>query len=131
MTDPFYRETFWRIMVNFWTIAIFLFIIINFWSVGEYDHLAGTFGILYTSVLTLYIGTKEFDRWYEKHTGRHPGEWFVIIWTALIFGLFALSIFWGAPYRVPSDVVAVYIAVVSLFALTQKSKQLYRDKKKK
>lgn len=131
MTDPFYRETFWRIMVNFWTLAILIFIIINFWSAGEYDHLTGPFGILYTSVLTLYIGTKEFDRWYEKHIGRHPGEWFVIVWTALMFGLFTFSIFWGAPYHVPSDVVAVYIAVLSLFALTQKSKQLYRDKKKK
>ena len=131
MTDPFYKETFWRIMVNFWTIAILSFIVINFGSAGEYDHLAGPFGILYTSVLTLYIGTKEFDRWYAKHTGRHPGEWFVIVWTALMVSLFAFSIFWGAPYHVPSDIVAVYIAVVSLFALTQKSKQLYHDKKKK
>jgi hypothetical protein len=84
--------------------------------------------VLYTGILTLYVGTKEFDRWYEKHHARHPGEWFVIMWTFVIFALVIASLFLGPEYSVHSDIMAVYIAVLSLFVVTQKSKSLHREK---
>lgn len=128
--EIFYKESIWRIMTNFWTLIIFAFIVINFLAEGKYDYLNSAFSVLYSGLLAIYVGTKEFDRWYEKHLGRHPGEWFVIFWTVLILILFGLSIFSGKPYHLSPDIVAVYITVLTLFAITQKSKQIYRTKKK-
>jgi hypothetical protein len=76
----------------------------------------------------LYAGTKEFDRWYEIHEGRHPGELFVLGWTILIFCLLSLSVALGKDFRVSSEAIADYIMVLSVFALTQKSKSLHRRK---
>ena len=129
MIEIFYKESLLRIITNFWTLIFLVFIVVNFLAQGEYNYIVSPFSILYTGLLTLYVGTKEFNRWYEKHLGRHPGEWFVIFWTALIFILFATAIILGKPYHLSSDIVAVYIAVLTLFAITQKSKQLYQSKK--
>jgi hypothetical protein len=37
--------------------------------------------VVYIGVLGLFASTKEFDRWYDLHESRHPGELFVIAWT--------------------------------------------------
>lgn len=126
MTSLFQRETLWRVLANFWTVALMAFVVVNFVTLDAYGFLAGPFAVLYTGILTLYVGTKEFDRWYAEHEGRHPGEWFVICWTVLIVALFGVSFFAREHFRLSSDVVVVYIAVLSLYAITQKSKQLYR-----
>jgi hypothetical protein len=126
----FQGESIWRIVANFWTVVFIGLIIINFFSTDRYDLLIGPFSILYAGVLTIYVGTKEFDRWYREHESRHPGEIFVIVWTILILGLFAGSIFLEGEYRISSDIIAVYIAVMTLFAFTQKSKNLHKTKKK-
>lgn len=124
----FESEKIWRTLTNVWTVIFMVFVAVNFASRNHYDFLVSPLSILYTGILTLYVGTKEFDRWYEVHQGRHPGEWFVILWTALVFVLMAFALVWGEEYRIPSDIVAVYIAVLSLFAFTQKSKELHAKK---
>ncbi len=80
-------------------------------------------------ILAPYVGTKELDRWYDMHESRSPGELFVLAWTVVIFGLLVLSAFLQNGYRVPSEAIAVYIMVLSIFALTQKSKRLHERKK--
>ncbi len=124
-------EKTWRIISNFWTTVFLIFLVINFFMGGRYGFLEGPLSILYVSVLTLFAGTKEFDRWYEKHEGRHPGEWFVAVWTLLIFCLLVFSILNRGSYKISSEVIANYIAVLSIFALTQKSKRLFQEKKRK
>jgi hypothetical protein len=120
----FKNEKIWRWITDLWTVAFVLFIIWDFFTKGGYDFLIAPLSVVYISILGLYVGTKEFDRWYEFHDGRHPGEWFVIGWTAVIFGLIIASFFLGKAYTVPTEAVADYIMVLSVFALTQKSKQL-------
>lgn len=120
----FKDERIWRWVTDLWTIIFALFLVWNFFLHDQYDFLIAPLSVIYISVLGLYVGTKEFDRWYESHDGRHPGEWFVIGWTALIFGLTGASFFLGKSYVVPPEAVADYIMVLSVFALTQKSKQL-------
>jgi hypothetical protein len=100
----------------------------NFFARDGYDIFIAPFSVIYVGVLSLYAGTKEFDRWYDFHESRHPGEWFVIGWTVLILTLTILS-FILKGYTVSSETVADYIMVLSVFALTQKSKQLHRRKK--
>ena len=102
-------------------------LVVNFFGHDRYEFLIAPFSVIYTGVLALYVGTKEFDRWYEMHDSRHPGELFVIAWTGLMLGLTIIS-FAIAGYRVSSESVAVYIMVLSVFAITQKSKVLHTKK---
>jgi hypothetical protein len=127
----FRDEKIWRVLTNFWTVIFILFLIANFFLMNKYDYLVAPFSVLYVAVLSLYVGTKEFDRWYELYEGKHPGELFVVAWTIVIFGLIILSLVLGEDYKVSSEAIADYIMVLSIFALTQKSKSLYREKKLK
>ena len=104
------------------------FVLVDFFSFHRYENLTTPFAAIYGGILTLYAGTKEFDRWYDLHDGSHPGEFFIVGWTALIFVLFGFMVFGGQAYVIPPEVVASYILVLSVFALTQKSKQLHRRK---
>ncbi|MBI2592930.1 MAG: hypothetical protein HYW37_02115 [Candidatus Colwellbacteria bacterium] len=121
-----------RILTIFWTLVFFLFITLNLLLDNAYGFLMVPLGVIYTGVLTIYVGTKEFDRWYEIHQSKHPGEAFVIIWTIVMFALVVLPLVGGEKFRMPLDIIAgVYLAVLSLFAITQKSKSLHRKKRVK
>ena len=124
-------EKVWRLVTDLWTIVFLIFIAINFATANRYEYLVGPFAAIYVGILTLYIGTKEFDRWHQTHVGRHPGEIFVYAWTVIIFGLFIASMFLGGNYKIPPEIVASYIAVLSIFAFTEKSKHIYMEKKRK
>lgn len=127
----FEEERIWRILTYLWTIFFMVFVLVNFFNHNSYEVLVIPFSVVYTGILSVYVGTKEFDRWYDLHIGRHPGEWFIIAWSILIFLLLGLSIWDRENYHLSTDIAAVYITVLSIFALTQKSKQLYRKKKQK
>jgi len=125
----FRDEKIWRWITNLWTLVFVLFLILNFFSKDSYDLLIAPFSVIYVGVLSLYASTKEFDRWYDFHESRHPGEWFVIGWTVVILALTVLSFILGKGYTVSPETIADYIMVLSIFALTQKSKQLHRRKR--
>jgi hypothetical protein len=127
----FRDEKIWRILTNFWTFVFAAFLVFNFFQKNNYGAFIAPLSVTYAGVLGLYAGTKEFDRWYEMHESRHPGEWFVLGWTVLIFVFLAFSFASGGEFKVPSEAIAVYIMVLSIFALTQKSKRLYHEKMKK
>ncbi len=129
--DLFHNEKILRNIVNFWTMVFIVFVVINFFAADAYGYLIAPFSVVYVGVLGLYAGTKEFDRWYDIHESRHPGEVFVLLWTVVIFALIIASFFLGSAYKVSSEVVADYIMVLSVFALTQKSKRLHREKTKR
>lgn len=128
----FQNEKIWRILTNIWTIIFIAFLIFDFFQLNRFEYLTAPFSFIYIGVLGLYVSTKEFDRWYQMHEGRHPGEVFIILWTIVIFGLLIFSFFSNGEHRVSSEALADYIMVLSVFALTQKSKRLYerRDKRK-
>lgn len=127
----FKNEKIWRDLTNLWSLFFIVFILWNFFAMDAYEYLIAPFSVVYTAILSLYAGTKEFDRWYDHHEERHPGEWFVFVWTGLMLFLIAASVVLGKGYRLSSEAVAVYIMVLSIFALTQKSKRLYEEKGKK
>jgi hypothetical protein len=117
-----------RTFVNFWTFLVLPFIVLNFVLEDQLEYLAVPTAVLYTGLLALYVGTKEFDRWYETHRGRHPGEWFVILWTVVMACLFLASLILGPGHTIHSDLVAIYVAVLTLYAFTHKSKELHRKR---
>lgn len=127
----FRDERFWRLLSALWTAIFIPFIIIDFFIEGKYEFLVAPMSAVYLGVLGLYAGTKEFQRWYEIHPSRHPGEWFVVIWTVVVGALFITSFYLEGRYKLSPDIVADYVMVLTIFALTQQSKRLHRAKKKK
>ncbi len=124
---PFRDERIWRFLCATWTVVFMAFVIVNFFSLDRYEQLTLPLSAIYAGILTLYASTKEFDRWYDIHDSRHPGELFIYVWTVLLFGLAAIAfLFAGQHYALEPEVVADYIMVLSIFAITQKSKQLHR-----
>ena len=124
------QKTFHTI-TNLWTVFYLVFIVGNFFLANRYDFLVSPFSALYIGTLSIYIGSKEFDRWYESHEGRRRGERFVIVWTVIMTALLGGALILGEAYKIPSDIVATYIAVLTIFILTQKSKRLYAQKEKR
>lgn len=124
----FRSEKTWRVLTNLWTTVFIVFIVFNFFAKNHYEPMILPFSIIYIGVLGLYVGTKEFDRWYDLHKDRHPGEWFVLMWTAVVIGLLGAQVVLGEEYKFSSEAGAVYIMVLSVFALTRKSKQMHEKK---
>jgi len=124
----FRDEKIWKILTNFWTYLFMVFLVFNFFQYNKYESFIAPPSVVYVGILGLYVSTKEFDRWYEMHSSRHPGELFVIFWTIIIFVLMGMAFMSDGKYHLSSEAVAVYIMVLSVFALTQKSKSLHERK---
>lgn len=116
---------FWRHLINTWSVFFFLLVIFDFISNNAYRDSLDIVSIIYISILAIYSSNKEFERWYDKHESQHPGEIFVIIWSVLIFVLFSLSFIFDNGYKMPTSVVSAYIAVLTILAVTKKSKEMY------
>lgn len=132
MTKEYLKNdyNFWRYLINFWSVLFFVVIILDFFVQNSYNDLLNVLAAIYISALAIYVSNKEFERWYDKHDSRHPGEVFVIIWSLLIVSLFILSFVFKGDYQMPTAVVSSYIAVLTILAVTRKSKQLYLAKQR-
>lgn len=119
----------WKFFSTFWGVLYLIVVGVNFFSGNQYAYVLGSLGTVYIATLSVFVGEKEFDRWHERHPGKRRGEIFVILFTVLIAGMFIFSLIYGEPYLVPPDVSASYIAVVSVFVISHKSKELYDEKK--
>jgi hypothetical protein len=92
------------------------------------DTVANLASIVYITILGIFAGNKEFYRWRQQHyLSMHWGEAFVVYWTILIFITLAYSVI--AHTQMPEGLMATYVAVISIFVLTKKSKSLYHKKK--
>ena len=116
---------FWRHLVNIWSVLFFTVIIYDFATWNSCTEVLNVMSTVYIGSLAVYVSNKEFERWYDKHYSRHPGEIFVIIWSVLILVLFSLSFIFNEEYKMPTSVISSYIAVLTILAVTRKSKELY------
>lgn len=121
---------FFRRLINFWTIFYFSVIVYDFLFSLNINNLLEIVSAVYIGVLAIYVGDKEFERWYNKHQSRHPGEIFVVLWTVLIFFLIFFGALFKSSYSVPNSVVSSYIAVLTILVITRKSKQVYLSRRK-
>jgi uncharacterized membrane protein YdjX (TVP38/TMEM64 family) len=128
--EPLIKDAYWRYMTNFWCLVCYGTIIYDF----VYDHalhdILPSVLVIYVALLTIFAGVKEFSRWFDTRTDRHPGEIFVIGWTVLVSGLVMAKITLHKNYEIPGEVVSTYIAVLSIMAITQKSKSLKNERRK-
>ncbi|PJE59845.1 MAG: hypothetical protein COU85_01405 [Candidatus Portnoybacteria bacterium CG10_big_fil_rev_8_21_14_0_10_44_7] len=114
----------WRIMANAWMgLTLFVFTLTIFYP--ELSRLADIAAIIYIAVLSIYAGTKECNRWSHYHTSRHQGEISVIVWTIFIIVLIGANLWFFGQFEIPGNLIAVYTAVLAIFAVTQKSKHLF------
>ena len=125
------NPTIWRHLTNFWTLVIYALTIWDFFKHNEYSEYMGPVATIYIALLTIYTAEKEFERWHDYHTGRHPGEMYVIVWTILILGLIIPQFIYHTGYKIPDPVFSAYIVVIGILAITKKSKAIYRKRKKK
>jgi len=56
-------------------------IILDFISVNHYSDLLDLVAVIYIAILSIYAGTKEFERWFSHYNAHHPGEVFIVSWT--------------------------------------------------
>lgn len=121
----------WRIFANIWMVIAIIFFILSFFWNSFYSHLANITGVIYLAVLGIYVGTKEFNRWSHYHKSIHFGELSVVIWTVLLVGMLIVDLICKGAFNFSNELIALYIAVLGIFAITQKSKSLYKMTLKK
>jgi lysylphosphatidylglycerol synthetase-like protein (DUF2156 family) len=126
-----YNFGFWRKLINAWSFLFFAMIIVDFIHTNEYVDILNAISTVYISLLAIYVSNKEFERWYDHHKESHPGEAFIVIWSALVGCLFIVEFAFKGYYKIPSSVVSSYIAVMTILVITQKSKELYKQKRGK
>ncbi len=124
-------KSYWYYLVSFWTFVCLGAIVLDFLYRGQFSRWLPTLLVVYISVLTLYAGIKEFERWYDVYDGRHPGEVFVFLWTVVVAGVVIANLVLKRDYKLPEEVISTYIAVLGIMAITQKSKRLYKKRHKK
>lgn len=127
------RQSFWRYLTNFWTIIFFIVIIADFLNENllvKNDILLPV-AVIYGAVLAMYSAEKEFKRWHDMHTSRHPGEVYTIIWTVLIVAILVGKLVFHIEYHMPPEVSSAYVVVIGVLAITKESKYLHRVTKKK
>lgn len=129
-SDRIFNPALWRHLVNFWTPVLYLIIIADFLTANSLDPFLGPVCAIYIALLSVYTAEKEFERWHDYNIGRHPGEIYVFVWTALIVILLALEIFHVKNYHLPSEIFSTYIVVIGILAITRKSKSTYIENKK-
>lgn len=110
-----------------WGTLYLVLITLDFFFANKYEYILGSFGVLYIAVVSIFVGSKEFDRWHNTHPGKRHGEFFVIAFSFLLVVFFISSFFLGPEYKVGTDVIATYIAILSVYVLSQKSKELYGE----
>ncbi len=115
-------------MTNFWAIVVYIAVIFDFINDNILNEFLGPLVAIYIAVLAIYAGDKEIERWHYSRQKRYPGELFVVIWSVLVFGIIILDFFLSKPYKMPSEVISAYIAVVGILAITRKSKSFYDQK---
>lgn len=116
---------FWRYLTNFWAVIIYIVVVFDFIKNNAFGEILGPLAAIYIAILAIYVGDKEFERWHHLHQNRHPGELFVIMWSILIFIIMITDFILSKSYKMPSEVISVYIAVLGILAITKKSKSLY------
>lgn len=126
--EPFLAPAFWRALVNLWSLLALVFFTYEFITGNPDEQLATQVAIIYIGVLGLYVGTKEFRRWHREHLSTYYGEFYVLLWTALMVIFMILSAT-NSDLKIGHDLTAVYLAVISIFAVTTESKRLRRHRK--
>jgi len=118
---------FWRYLSNFWGTITLLLFIADFFSYHSYNNATSASAVIYGVILSLYAGSKEFQRWYSKKgefPSRHFGEIYPIIWTTVMTFFVVTTAIAVDRYKIPAEFPATYITVLGVYILSLQSKNL-------
>lgn len=121
-------ERVWRWLVNLWMLIIISLMVADFVLQGRYSQIITPISMVYVSLLSVYVTTKEYERWFLMYKGKHPGEIGVVVWTLLLLVMILICLINGDQYKIQQDVVTTYITVIVVFVITKASKQLFEQK---
>jgi len=124
-----YEGKIWRILTNMWTLVAIAVFAFDFFSGNHFDASAGAVSAIYIAVLSIYVGTKEFERWNANYARQYYGEAYIIIWTIFVIAAAAIAPFSNGHFRIPPGLVVVYTVILSIFAISRRSKTLYLRKR--
>jgi hypothetical protein len=126
-----YEGKIWRILTNLWTFVAILLFVFDFVSNNRFDASAGAVSAIYIAVLSIYVGTKEFERWHADYANCYYGEMYIIIWTIFVIIACVIAPFSEGYFRIPPGLVVVYTVILSIFAISRRSKILYFRRRSK
>ena len=130
-SDEYIRPAFWRRLLAFWTLLSVTAVVADFLMDGGLAQSLVPILIVYVAVLSAYSSEKEFRRWHDYHSGRHPGELYVLLWTIVLVGIFVAEIVLDKPYRMPDAVISTYIVTIGILAITRTSRALRQESAEK
>ena len=116
---------FFRYLTNLWSIIALGLFILEF--IYQNSKIASqTAAIIYIAFLTIYVSQKEYDRWVIKKTHSIKGEFFLIIWTVAVVSVVIVASLPGNNLEIPNELTGTYIALLGIYAVTLKSKSLFK-----
>ncbi|PJC01913.1 MAG: hypothetical protein CO073_02255 [Candidatus Komeilibacteria bacterium CG_4_9_14_0_8_um_filter_36_9] len=115
---------FWHWLTNFWSLLTLLFFVLAFINPGQFNGLLVNVSIIYGAILAIYVSNKEITRWHNKQfTSKYYGEVFVFLWTIVMITFIIIASVNGK-YSISPEFTAIYITILGIFAIGQKSKAL-------
>jgi len=114
----------WRTLINLWSLTALIIFTYEFVNGNPHPSLTVHMTMIYIGVLTIYVGTKEFRRWHNAHQPSRYGEFYVFTWTMMIITFAVLDVIYEE-MRISHDLAALYISIISIYAITRESKRLH------
>lgn len=121
---------FWKIIANIWTLVAVIIFLLEFFSRGAFNASVTSIGIIYITILGIFATVKEYERWKKEWHSKYLGEVFIILWTVIFVIFVIVSSLSGGKYKVSSEMAAIYLSVLGIFAITNRSKALHKIKHK-
>jgi phosphatidylserine synthase len=117
---------FWKNLSNLWGVVAMGLFVFDFFSFHSYNAITASVAIIYVGVLTIYVSSKEFYRWKskDKFQSKYFGEAYIILWTVIMLCFAVIAFFYNELFKIPGEFIATYISALSIFAITQHSKNL-------
>ena len=127
------NRSLWRWLLNLWTLTTIIAVGVDFFLKNQYTDATNLICTIYIALLGIYTADKEIERWTAKKRfiSKHWGELYVVAWTFLIIGCFLLEVTNTHKIKTNSALAATYISTISIFAVSSKSKEIYKQKTKK
>ena len=125
MKQPKRELLFWKILSDFWGIVTTIFFLLTFFGYYDLSHLLTDIAIIYLSILSIFTGLKEFNRWKsKKYLSRYHGEIFIASWTLMMLVFIIMAAADKNNYKLSTEFTATYLSVLGIFAISRKSKNL-------
>ncbi|MDD3284822.1 MAG: hypothetical protein PHZ07_04485 [Patescibacteria group bacterium] len=115
----------WRFITYLWAIFTAVIFIVHFFKILDCENSLETITLVYISILSIFTGIKETNRWKNKNfISKYKGEIFISIYTIIIIIFIILNTLYPEKYKMPMEFTATYLSILGIFAISSTSKRL-------